>query len=79
MAEIKLRLNLDKEEVELVVDGEVALTSGNDVFKNWVDAYNEKHKTIETPVEEKVVVVEPVEEKEPLESPTVELDTDDKE
>jgi hypothetical protein len=57
MAEVKLRLNLDSEEVELVVDGQVALTSGNDVFKNWVSAYNEKHKpvVVEAPVEEKEV------------------------
>lgn len=42
MAEVKMRLNLDAEEVELVVDGQVALASGPDVFKNWVDAYAEK-------------------------------------
>lgn len=43
MAELKLRLNLDAEEVELVVDGQVALSSGADVFSNWVEAYNAKH------------------------------------
>lgn len=47
MAELKLRLNLDKEEVELVVDGQVAFASGSEVFKNWVEAYNAKHKVEE--------------------------------
>lgn len=47
MAEVKLRLNLDAEDVELVVDGQVALTTGSDVFKSWVEAYNEKHKPVE--------------------------------
>lgn len=52
MAEIKLRYNSDSEEVELVVDGEVALASGNDVFVSWVADYNEKHKPAEAPVEQ---------------------------
>ena len=60
MAEVKLRLNLDAEEVELVVDNEVALTSGSDVFRSWVDAHNEKHKPT---IVEPVAPVEPVEEK----------------
>jgi len=47
MAEVKLRLNLEAEEVELVVDGAVALSSGPEVFRNWVEAYNEKHKPAE--------------------------------
>lgn len=71
MSEIKLRFNLDAEEVELVVDGEVAMSSGSDVFANWVEVYNEKHKPaveptpepepekkVETPVEEKEVPLE---------------------
>lgn len=44
MAEIRMRLNLDAEEVEVTVDGTVAISSGQDVFKSWVDAYNDKHK-----------------------------------
>lgn len=58
MAEIKLRYNAESEEVELVVDGEVALASGNDVFVSWVEDYNEKHKTVEAPVEEKEIPLE---------------------
>lgn len=66
MAEVKLRLNLDAEEVELVVDGKVAISSGQDVFHSWVEAYNAKHNYVvgqsqeqqpATPVEEKVVDV----------------------
>lgn len=87
MAEVKLRFNLDAEEVELVVDGQVALSSGKEVFENWVGAYNEKHKPVvepepvkvEAPVEEKTVpVAEPVVEvpvnNSEIESPTVETD-----
>jgi hypothetical protein len=44
MAEVKLRLNLDSEEVELVVDGQVALSSGQEVLTSWVDAINDKRK-----------------------------------
>lgn len=59
MADVVLRLNLDSEEVELTVDGEVALASGQDVFVSWVGAYNEKHPlepvVIETVVPEKIV------------------------
>lgn len=56
MAELRLRLNLDSEEVELVVDGQVALTSGSDVLASWVQAINDKHK----PVEEEKKVAEEV-------------------
>lgn len=64
MAEVKLRYNNDADEVELTVDGEVALTSGSDVFESWVKAYNDKHKSVDEPVvEEPVKVAEPVEEK----------------
>lgn len=55
MAEIKLRFNLDNEEVELTVDGEVALASGQEVFRSWVSAYNDKHKKVDEPVEDKEV------------------------
>lgn len=86
MAEVKMRLNLDAGEVELVVDGQVALSSGPEVFKNWVDAYNEKHKpVVEEPVKVEAPVVEPpvkVEEpvsEETLESETVEVDSESKE
>jgi len=58
MAEVKLRLNLDAEEVELVVDGGVALSSGPDVFRNWVEAYNEKHKPAVVEQPEPAPVVE---------------------
>lgn len=79
MAEVKvgLRYNNDHDEVELTVDGEVALTSGKDVFESWVHAYNEKHKTVEEPVEPKVVDatnVETVSPVEPVEEAKVEVD-----
>ena len=63
MAEVKLRYNPDAEEVELVVDNEVALTSGTDVFHSWVEDFNEKHKPVvpEPVVEEKTVDVTPEE------------------
>ena len=83
MAEVKLRLNLSNDEVELVVDGQVALSSGPEVFKNWVEAYNEKHKpapTVEEPVEEKQVVVDPEPPVETAETEVVqEVDTAEKE
>jgi hypothetical protein len=91
MAEVKLRLNLDAGEVELVVDGQVALSSGPEVFANWVEAYNEKHKPVVEPVapaapvvEALVSVEEPVVEApvtpeapvvEVTETPTVEVET----
>lgn len=87
MAEVKLRLNLDSEEVELVVDNEVALTSGSDVFKSWVSAYNTKHplpvpepeiRYVEKPVEEKVVDVEEPVKEEPAETETVEVPVEEK-
>lgn len=86
MAEVKLRYNPEVEEVELVVDDEVALTSGKDVFESWVGAYNEKHPlpvpdpvVVEAPVgEKKVDVEEPVKE-EPKETEAVEVDTDNQE
>lgn len=83
MAEVRLRLNLDAEEVELVVDGKVATSTGPEVFKNWVDAYNEKHKPLEPEVvheehDKKVDVDEPVEEKHvPVEEETVETSTEE--
>lgn len=66
MAEIKLRLNLDAEEVELVVDGEVALTSGKDVLYSWVEAVNKKNYVapVEPASTEPVKIEEPVKEKE---------------
>ncbi len=82
MPELKLRYNVDAEEVELVIDDEVALSSGTDVFESWVNAYNEKHKPVEPPVVEPAAPVEqkvvdpagPVEQ-EPKEA----VDTTDKE
>lgn len=76
MANVALRFNLDAEEVELTVDGEVAMSSGQDVFHSWVGAFNEKHKTVDEPVEEKVVPTEvetpPVKVDEPVEEKTTE-------
>lgn len=74
MAEVKLRFNLDAEEVELVVDGQVALSSGKEVFASWVGAYNEKHKPVHVePVEVKTPVVEePVKVEAPVTEPVVE-------
>jgi hypothetical protein len=76
VAQVGLRFNLDAEEVELTVDGQTALTSGQDVFKSWVDAYNDKHKpSIDEPVEEKEVDLD-AEENVDVDEP---VDTDDKE
>lgn len=77
MADVGLRFNLENEEVELTVDGEVAFASGSDVFKSWVDAYNEKHPlepvTVEVPVPaQPVQPEEPVEEKESEQTEVVE-------
>lgn len=63
--EIKLRYNASAEEVELLVDDTVAATSGADVFKSWVDAYNEAHamepveKVDESPAPDDVKEVDP--------------------
>ncbi len=85
MAEVKMRFNLDAEEVELVVDGQVALSSGKEVFTNWVGAYNDKHKpavvepvkveapVVETPVPVAEPVVVPVNQNE-IETPTVQTE-----
>lgn len=54
MAEVKLKYNEDREEVDFVVDDEVTFSSGADVFKSWVDAYNEKHPVEPVQVEEPV-------------------------
>lgn len=88
MAEVKLRFNKETEEVELIVDDnpEPAMSSGADVFKSWVDYYNEKHKPVPPPepvkpaepVEEKKVdVEEPVKQEEAAETETVEVETKD--
>lgn len=69
MPEIKLRYNETLEEVELLVDNEVALTSGKDVFESWVSAYNEAHP--QEPVQE-----EETNEKE-VEQPAAETDSED--
>lgn len=74
MAEVKLRLNLDAEEVELVVDGKVAISSGQDVFRSWVTAYNEKHKPV--PAEPKVVDVSTAEPVTPSPEPAEAVETD---
>lgn len=75
MAEVKLRFNLDAEEVELVVDGKVALSTGADVFQSWVSAYNDKHKSVDEPVADKTVDLDS---EVPAEEPAeVTVDTDD--
>ena len=72
VAEVKLRYNPDAEEVELVVDDEVALTSGADVFQSWVEDYNEKHPVpVEEPVREEEPVTEPVTPAQPVEEKEV--------
>lgn len=83
MAEVKMRLNLDAGEVELVVDGQVALSSGPDVFKSWVEVYNEKHKparvepvSVEAPVPAQPVSVEAPVNENVIESPTLETSTE---
>jgi hypothetical protein len=43
MAEVKMRFNPDAGEVELVVDGEVALASGREEFQSWVAYENEQN------------------------------------
>lgn len=73
MPEVTLRYNAQGEEVELLVDGEVAMSSGPEVFASWVEVYNESHppappEPVEppTPVEPPAPVepAAPVEEKE---------------
>lgn len=86
MAEIKLRLNLDRDEVELVVDNEVTMASGPDVFASWVKAYNDKHVVappahtepvkIDEPIPTTPVSVEVPVNENVIESPTLELNTD---
>lgn len=49
MAELKMRYNPETEEVELVVDNEVALSSGKEEFVSWVDYYTEVHLPEVTP------------------------------
>jgi hypothetical protein len=53
MSEVKvgLRYNATNDEVELTVDGEVALTSGKEVFESWVRAYNDKYQVLAQPQE----------------------------
>jgi len=62
MAEVKvgLRYNNDTDEVELTVDGEVALSSGKDVFESWVKAYTAKYPPAPTLSEESVTFPGPV-------------------
>jgi hypothetical protein len=75
MAEIRIRLNLDKEEVELVVDNQVVATVEKHVVHSWVEAINEKNKPaheepikVDAPVEDEPVKVDaPVEEPAPEE------------
>ena len=79
MADAKLRFNDKTEEVEFVVDERVVMSSGADVFKSWVDFYNEQHKPVKTldepVVEEKEPPVEVVPEVK-TEEVKLEVDTD---
>jgi len=77
MAEVRMRLNLDAGEVELVVDGQVALSSGPEVFANWVEAYNTKNKPVHVePIKvEEPVVETPVKVEEPVAETVVETET----
>lgn len=43
MPEVKMRYNPDEGQVELVVDGEVAMSSGKEEFRSWVDYENEQN------------------------------------
>lgn len=83
MAEVKMRLNLNSLEVELVVDGVVALSSGSDVFQSWVEAANKLNPPahvepvkVEAPVPETPVSVEVPVNETVIESPTVETSTE---
>lgn len=51
MTDLALRLNLDAEEVELVVDGKVVMSSDKDVFLNWVEAVNNKNGLVDLSAE----------------------------
>jgi len=70
MAELKLRYNPEAEEAELVVDNEVALSSGKEVFASWVEAYNDAHPPVEP---------EPTEEEKALADSQAKLDEAQKE
>jgi hypothetical protein len=79
MAEVKMRLNLNAMEVELVVDGAVALSSGKDVFLSWVEAANKLNPPVhsepvkvEAPVPATPVSVEVPVNENVIESPTLE-------
>lgn len=47
MAELKFRLNLDTEEIELLLDEKVVDTIEKDVVQSWVTAINDKNKVPE--------------------------------
>lgn len=43
MADLKIRFNLENDDIELVLNDEVIDTVGVEVVESWVNAYNEKH------------------------------------
>lgn len=47
MAELKFRLNLDSEEIELLLDDKVVDTIEKAVVQSWVEAINDKNKVPE--------------------------------
>lgn len=82
MAELVVRLNLDTEDVELVLDGKVVDTVGNDVLNSWVDAINAKREAanpkpvaVDAPVEDKTAPPVEATAETPVEEATVEVDT----
>lgn len=58
--EVKMRLNTETEEVEVLIDEEVLASSGKELFVNWVGWYNEKHKPVEPEVKVEETTDEPV-------------------
>lgn len=52
-----LRMNLDTEDIELVVDGKLVDTVGPDVVASWVTALNEKRKAAIEPHTEDTLLV----------------------
>lgn len=50
MAEIKVRLNLDAQDIEVLVNDKVIDTVGSDLLASWVEAINEKNGVGTEPV-----------------------------
>lgn len=67
MTDLRFRLNLEIEDVELVLNDKVVDTVGTEVVASWVSAINEKHGVGKEPVVEELPKVE---EPAPVEAPT---------